>query len=48
VEEFFSTHKVAASDKALKHAVERIDGCSEMRTLQEPNLKQWLSIQPKL
>jgi aminopeptidase N/puromycin-sensitive aminopeptidase len=47
VEEFFSTHKVAASDKVLKHAVERIDGCSEMRALQGPNLKQWLAIQRK-
>ena len=47
VEPFFSTHKVAASDKALKHAVEGIDGCIELRKLQEPNLKQWLSAQPK-
>jgi len=45
VEQFFSTHKVAASDKALKHALESIDGCIEMRTLQEPNLKQWLTAQ---
>jgi aminopeptidase N/puromycin-sensitive aminopeptidase len=42
VERFFSTHKVAASDKALKHAIEHIDGCIEMRALQEPKLKQWL------
>jgi aminopeptidase N/puromycin-sensitive aminopeptidase len=47
VEQFFSTHKVASSDKALKHAIERIDGCIELRTLQEPNLKQWLAAQPK-
>jgi aminopeptidase N len=47
VEKFFSTHKVAASDKALKHAIESIDGCIEMRSLQEPNLKQWLASQPK-
>jgi aminopeptidase N/puromycin-sensitive aminopeptidase len=46
VEQFFSTHKVASSDKALKHALERIDGCIELRTLQEPNL-QWLAAQPK-
>jgi aminopeptidase N/puromycin-sensitive aminopeptidase len=45
VEQFFSTHKVAASDKALKHALESIDGCIEMRTLQEPNLNQWLAAQ---
>jgi aminopeptidase N/puromycin-sensitive aminopeptidase len=47
VESFFSTHKVAASDIALKHAIENIDGCIEMRTLQEPHLKQWLAAQPK-
>jgi aminopeptidase N/puromycin-sensitive aminopeptidase len=47
VETFFSTHKVAASDKALKHALESIDGCVELRKLQEPNLKQWLAAQPK-
>jgi len=47
VETFFSTHKVAASDKALKHAIESIDGCIELRALQEPKLKQWLAAQPK-
>jgi aminopeptidase N/puromycin-sensitive aminopeptidase len=47
VEQFFSTHKVASSDKALKHALESIDGCIELRKLQEPNLKQWLAAQPK-
>ena len=47
VETFFSTHKVAASDKALKHALESIDGCIELRKLQEPNLNKWLAAQPK-
>jgi aminopeptidase N/puromycin-sensitive aminopeptidase len=47
VKQFFSTHKVAATDQALKHALERIDGCIELRALQEPNLKQWLAAQPK-
>jgi aminopeptidase N/puromycin-sensitive aminopeptidase len=47
VETFFATHKVASSDKALKHAIENIDGCIELRTLQQPNLKQWLAEQPK-
>jgi aminopeptidase N/puromycin-sensitive aminopeptidase len=47
VEQFFSTHKVASSDKALKHALEHIDGCIEQRKFQEPNLKQWLAAQPK-
>jgi aminopeptidase N/puromycin-sensitive aminopeptidase len=47
VQSFFSTHQVAAADQALKHAVERIDGCIELRTLQEPQLKTWLAAQPK-
>ena len=47
VESFFSTHKVDASDKALKHAIEHIDGCIELHAYQEPKLKQWLSTQPK-
>lgn len=42
VQTFFSAHKVAASDQALKHSIERINGCIEFRSLQEPNLKQWL------
>jgi aminopeptidase N len=45
---FFAAHKVPASDTALKHAIERIDGCIELRTLQEPQLKTWLAAQPKL
>jgi aminopeptidase N/puromycin-sensitive aminopeptidase len=45
VKSFFATHKVPAADKALKHAIEHIDGCIELRTLQEPNLKQWLATQ---
>jgi aminopeptidase N/puromycin-sensitive aminopeptidase len=47
VRQFFSTHKVAAADLALKHAIEHIDGCIELRALQEPSLKQWLAAQPK-
>jgi aminopeptidase N/puromycin-sensitive aminopeptidase len=47
VEKFFASHKVPAADKALKHAVENIDGCIELRKLQEPKLKQWLAAQPK-
>ena len=47
VKQFFSTHKVAATEQALKHAIERIDGCIELRSLQEPNLKQWLAAQAK-
>lgn len=45
VKSFFATHKVAASDEALKHAIDSIDGCIELRTLQEPKLKEWLAAQ---
>ncbi len=47
VEQFFTSHKVAAADSALRHAVEVINGCIEFRTMQEPQLKSWLSAQPK-
>ena len=43
VSQFFSTHKVPDADQALKHAIERINGCVELRHLQEPQLKAWLS-----
>jgi aminopeptidase N len=46
VKNFFSAHKVASSNVALKHAIEHIDGCIELRTLQESKLKQWISAQP--
>jgi aminopeptidase N/puromycin-sensitive aminopeptidase len=47
VKTFFTEHKVPSADRALKHSVERIDGCIELRALQEPNLKQWIAAQPK-
>ena len=43
---FFTTHKVSAAETALRHALEHIDGCMELRRLQEPNLKMWLAPQP--
>ncbi len=46
VEQFFTSHKVAAADSALRHAVEVINGCIEFRAMQEPQLKSWLSSQP--
>ncbi len=46
VQSFFSTHKVPAAERALKSATERINSCIEFRSLQEPNLKQWLATQP--
>ncbi len=47
VQSFFSAHKVAASDATLKHAIERINGCIELRKLQEPQLSTWLATQEK-
>jgi aminopeptidase N/puromycin-sensitive aminopeptidase len=47
VEKFFVAHKVPSADQAFKHALESIDGCIELRKLQEPKLKQWLGAQPK-
>jgi len=46
VQNFFASHKVAASSRVLKHATERINGCIEFRQLQEPNLKKWLAAKP--
>ncbi|MGH9599550.1 MAG: M1 family aminopeptidase, partial [Terracidiphilus sp.] len=45
---FYSTHKVPASSMALKHAVEQMNGCIELRSAQEGNLKSWLAEQPGL
>ncbi len=47
VSQFFSTHKVPDADQELKHAIEHINGCIELRNLQEPQLKTWLASQPQ-
>ncbi len=47
VRNYFATHSVTASGSALRHALEHIDGCIELRRLQEPNLKKWLAVQEK-
>ena len=46
VKQFFATHPVEATDGALRHALETINGCTELRSLQEPNLQSWLASQP--
>jgi aminopeptidase N/puromycin-sensitive aminopeptidase len=46
VSQFFASHKVPDADQELKHAIERINGCIELRSLQEPQLKTWLASQP--
>jgi len=45
VKQFFAAHPVASADQAVKHSIERINGCVELRQLQEPNLKAWLEKQ---
>jgi aminopeptidase N/puromycin-sensitive aminopeptidase len=45
VKSFFAGHPVPESDVDLRHAIERIDGCVELRRLQEPKLKEWLAPQ---
>jgi aminopeptidase N/puromycin-sensitive aminopeptidase len=45
VKSFFAVHPVDAADAALRHSIEHIDGCIELRRLQEPNLKAWLAAQ---
>ena len=47
VKSFFAAHPVAAAESSLKHAIESIDGCIELRSLQEPKLQEWLAKQPK-
>jgi aminopeptidase N len=47
VSQFFASHKVPDADQELRHAIERINGCIELRNLQEPKLKTWLASQPK-
>jgi aminopeptidase N len=42
VQSFFAIHPVADSDVSLKHAIEHINGCIELRSLQGSNLTQWL------
>ncbi|MDE3187694.1 MAG: M1 family metallopeptidase [Acidobacteriota bacterium] len=45
--QFFANHKVSSAEQAAKHAIERIDGCIELRNLQQPRLKSWLAAQPE-
>jgi aminopeptidase N len=45
VQNFFTEHRVPATERTLQHAVERINGCVEFRHMQEPNLQKWLAKQ---
>lgn len=46
VQAFFATHPVASAERGIKQTVERINGCTELRSLQGPQLKTWLASQP--
>ncbi|HVC48084.1 MAG TPA: M1 family metallopeptidase [Terracidiphilus sp.] len=48
VEQFFAAHKVGVATVALRHAVERINGCVEFRALQQPKLQSWIASKPAL
>lgn len=43
VQQFFATHKVEASERALRDALDAIDSCVAFRAQQQPGLQQWLA-----
>ncbi len=43
ITDFFSTHKVPASERALTRAQNSIQSCIELRSQQGPRLKTWLA-----
>ena len=45
VSSFFATHKVAAAERTLAKAVDSINDCIKLRTVQEPKLHDWLQLQ---
>ena len=47
VKSFFALHPVEASASALRHSIEQIDGCVELRRLQEPQLQSWIASRPR-
>jgi aminopeptidase N len=47
VSSFFATHKVAAAQRTLAKAIDNINDCVQLRSAQEPSLKQWLATQTK-
>ena len=46
VANFFTTHKVAASERALTRARNTITACIDLRAMQGPKLDQWLAARP--
>ena len=42
---FYTTHKVHAAERALLRARDQMNDCIELRSAQEPNLKEWIAAQ---
>jgi aminopeptidase N len=42
VSSFFAAHPVPGSERGLRQALERIDACVELTSLQTPNLQRWI------
>ena len=47
VTSFFANHKVDASERTLAKAVDSINDCIQLRTMQEANFQRWLEAQAK-
>jgi aminopeptidase N/puromycin-sensitive aminopeptidase len=47
VKAFFTAHPVEAADRALAKALENIDACVKLQSIQEPKLKVWLAAHPQ-
>jgi aminopeptidase N/puromycin-sensitive aminopeptidase len=47
VASFFATHKVDAAQRTLAKAIDNINDCIQLRSAQEPGLRQWLTTQTK-
>lgn len=47
IQKFFAEHPVNASERALKQAMEQIDGCMAFQAAQSDNLHLWLQRQPQ-
>ena len=43
VQQFFTSHPVEASERALRDALDNIDSCVKFRATQQPGLQQWLA-----
>ena len=42
----YTAHDVEASDVTLRHTIEHINGCIELRALQQAKFQSWMAAQP--